>query len=120
MIVCSVGDIFSSGYSNRDEYCLWAITRIQGNTLRTSSFMLNCMEYLTDHSGILEARAKDVKLRLLDTGRAKAEKTKWQIINVAIPIVAVLVFASFFCFSESAVTKGQMLKTLSFFLCARH
>jgi len=34
----------------------------------------------------------------LDKGRVKPERTKWQVVNVAIPIAAVLVFASFYLF----------------------
>ena len=61
-------------------------------------FFLNCIEYLTDHSGVLEARSKESKLRLLDMSRAKDEKTKWQFINVAIPLAIILVFASAYFF----------------------
>ncbi len=62
------------------------------------SFILNCLEYLTDNSGILESRSKDVRLRLLDSGRVKNEKTKWQIINIVLPVVLVLLFASAYLF----------------------
>jgi len=48
--------------------------------------------------GILEARSKEVKLRMLDNGRAKEEKATWQFVNVAIPIFIVLVFASAYFF----------------------
>jgi gliding-associated putative ABC transporter substrate-binding component GldG len=62
------------------------------------SFILNCLEYLTDTSGILESRSKDVRLRLLDGGRVKNERTKWQAINIILPIALVLVFASAYLF----------------------
>jgi hypothetical protein len=53
---------------------------------------------LTDDGGLLEARAKDLKLRLLDSGRVKEEKLKWRLINIVLPIGLVLIFASAFIF----------------------
>jgi ABC-2 type transport system permease protein len=61
-------------------------------------FLLNCVEYLTDRSGLLAARSKDVKLRLLDAGRIKNEKNNWQLLNICIPIALILVFASCYLF----------------------
>jgi gliding-associated putative ABC transporter substrate-binding component GldG len=62
------------------------------------NFFLNCVEYLTDTTGLLEARSKDVRVRLLDGGRVEEERTKWQLINIAIPIGFVLIFASAYIF----------------------
>jgi hypothetical protein len=53
---------------------------------------------LTDTTGLLEARSKDVRVRLLDGGRVEEERTKWQLINIAIPIGFVLIFASAYIF----------------------
>jgi len=98
MIVTSVGEVFSNGYTTKDGVLPLGYYQFTGEYFSNKAFMLNCLEYLTDHSGILEARSKDVKLRLLDKGRVKPEKTMWQVVNTAIPIAAVLVFASFYLF----------------------
>lgn len=98
MIVVSVGEAFSNGYSAKDGILPMGYYQFTGEYFANKNFLLNCMEYLTDHSGVLEARSKDVKLRLLDKGRLKDEKGKWQFVNVAIPIASVLVFASFYLF----------------------
>jgi hypothetical protein len=50
------------------------------------------MEYLVNPSGILETRAKEYTLRLLDPRRVKAEKGTWQLINVALPIGLIVLF----------------------------
>jgi ABC-2 type transport system permease protein len=55
-------------------------------------FILNCIEYLVNPSGILETRSKDITLRLLDTKKIDEEKSKWQIINIGLPIVLILLF----------------------------
>jgi len=98
MIIVSVGDIFRNEYSAKEGPMQMGYYHWTGEFFANRSFLLNCLEYLTDRSGILEARSKEVKLRLLDTGRAKDEKTKWQFINVVIPIAMVLVFASCYFF----------------------
>ena len=99
MIVTSIGDVFENGYSQKDGPTPLGYYRYTpGEFYANMNFMLNCVEYLTDHSGILEARNKDVKPRLLDLARVKDEKVMWQWVNVAIPIAAVLIFASAYLF----------------------
>jgi len=98
MIVISAGNIFNNDYTAKDGVLPIGYYKYTGDFFANKDFLLNCLEYLTDNSGILEARSKDVKLRLLDTGRAKDEKTMWQFVNVAIPIAMVLVFASAYFF----------------------
>jgi ABC-2 type transport system permease protein len=56
-------------------------------------FIVNCIEYLTNASGILSARSKTFVLRLLDPARVEDEKTKWQIINTALPVALIIIFA---------------------------
>jgi len=53
-------------------------------------FMINCVEYLLDDSDIMEARGKKVKLRLLNQVKAKSEKTKWQLINILVPLILLI------------------------------
>lgn len=50
-------------------------------------FLINALEYLLDTQGLLEARGKEVKLRLLDETRAQQEKTYWQLLNIGLPLV---------------------------------
>ena len=53
-------------------------------------FLLNAIEYMLDESGVLEARSKDVKLRLLNTVKANEEGMKWQLINILGPLGLVM------------------------------
>lgn len=77
----STGEIFPLGYD-----------RYTNQQFGNKRFILNCMDYLCDDSGIIEVRAKEIKLRLLDKGRLKSERVKWQLINMLIPLVALLIF----------------------------
>jgi len=55
-------------------------------------FFLNCVDYLCDESNLIEVRSREIVLRLLDKNKVKTERTFWQIINVALPILSVLIF----------------------------
>ena len=59
-------------------------------------FLQNCLDYLVDQSGLSEAKAKDYTLRLLDTKKLNEQKTAWQLLNIAAPIVLVILFAFIF------------------------
>lgn len=98
MIVLSDGDFFMNGISERtgpQEMGYWEYT---GSLFSNKNFLLNCLEYLTDPNSLLEARSKDLRLRLLDPKRAQDERTKWQFVNVGVPIALILVFASAYMF----------------------
>ncbi len=56
-------------------------------------FLQNCLDYLINTSGLSEAKSKDYTLRLLDGKKVTAQKTIWQLINIALPILLVFLFA---------------------------
>ena len=54
-------------------------------------FLINCLNYLVDDNGIMELRSRELKLRLLDRSAIKKERFKWQIINIAGPVLIVII-----------------------------
>ncbi|MBL7711314.1 MAG: gliding motility-associated ABC transporter substrate-binding protein GldG, partial [Chitinophagaceae bacterium] len=98
MIVISDGDLIENDYSEQQGTLPMGYWRFTQNNFANKTFFLNCLEYLTDRSGLLESRSKEVKLRLLDSGRVKSEKSKWQWINILLPTGLILVFASVYLF----------------------
>jgi ABC-2 type transport system permease protein len=50
------------------------------------TFLLNCMNYLCDDKGLLAVRSREVTLRMLDRGKIKDHRLKWQLINTLGPI----------------------------------
>lgn len=56
------------------------------------SFLMNCVEYLTGKPGIIEIRNKEIVLRLLDSQKVAEQKKNWQLINIGIPVLVVLLF----------------------------
>lgn len=98
MIVIADGDIFLNDVSQTtgiEEMGYWKYSKAR---FANKEFLLNCLEYLTDPNSLLEARSKDVKLRLLDTKRVETERVQWQAINILVPVGLVLVFASGYFF----------------------
>ena len=61
-------------------------------TFANKTFLLNCVNYLCDDSGLLSVRAREVKLRLLDKKKITNEKLKWQLINTVVPILLIIGF----------------------------
>ncbi|MGI9545020.1 MAG: gliding motility-associated ABC transporter substrate-binding protein GldG [Cyclobacteriaceae bacterium] len=55
-------------------------------------FITNALAYLTDDQGIINARAKEVRIRPLDKFRIEKEKLKWQMINLVLPLVVLILY----------------------------
>ena len=53
-------------------------------------FLINCLNYLVDDNGIMALRSRELKLRLLNSSAIKKEKYKWQLINIAGPVLIVI------------------------------
>lgn len=98
MIVIADGDMFQNDYSSKTGPMEMGFWRFTETRFANKTFLLNCLEYMTDNSGLLVARTKDTKLRLLDPNRIKQEKKTWQFVNVVVPILLVLMFASAYIF----------------------
>ncbi|MFW5978718.1 MAG: gliding motility-associated ABC transporter substrate-binding protein GldG [Bacteroidia bacterium] len=66
--------------------------RYTRQTYGNKDFAINCIHYLTDKEGLIDIRGKEVQLRLLDKSKLQNERTRLQIMNVALPAILILVF----------------------------
>lgn len=55
-------------------------------------FLLSCVEQLVNNPAISETRNKDIVLRLLDSKKVTAQKSTWQFINIALPVLLIILF----------------------------
>lgn len=55
-------------------------------------FMLNSIEFMMDDQGVIAARTKEVKLRLLNKTKAQTERVFWSSLNIALPLLILLLF----------------------------
>ena len=60
------------------------------------NFVQNCLEYLINENNLSEAKGKDYVVRLLNTKKVNEEKIFWQMINIAVPALLVILFAIIF------------------------
>jgi gliding-associated putative ABC transporter substrate-binding component GldG len=61
-----------------------------GQIFGNKDFLVNCLNWLVDNNDLMQLRSRELKLRLLDTRLIKAERIKWQLINVMGPVVIVI------------------------------
>jgi gliding-associated putative ABC transporter substrate-binding component GldG len=54
--------------------------------------LVNVMTYLLEEDGIINTRSKEVKIRPLDPVKTKGQKLTWQLINLILPIVIIVLF----------------------------
>ena len=87
MIVVSDGDVIRNLVASDGQVRPTGLNQFDKRIYANKDFLINAIEYLLDEKGVIEARGKDVKLRLLDTVRAKAETSYWQILNIALPLL---------------------------------
>lgn len=98
MMVVSDGDVAANFVSNAAEkqWLPLGYNRMDGITYANKDFLLNAVEYLIDPSGVIEARSKEVKLRLLNTVQAKEQGGLWRVVNVGLPLVLLGIFGFIF------------------------
>lgn len=92
MIVIADGDIMRNGISGRGGIYPTGFDRFTKTTFANKKFLLNCIDYLIDDNGLIEIRAKEKTLRLLDTEKTRLERGYWQWFNLIAPLSSILAF----------------------------
>jgi len=64
--------------------------RYTSQVFGNSDFILNAVNYMTDATGLITLRGRELKLRLLDRQRVRDEKLKWELINLALPSLIII------------------------------
>jgi ABC-2 type transport system permease protein len=99
MLVVSDGDIVRNDVdTKRGVIVPLGFNRTESYTFANKDFMLNAIEYMLHDGGFIEARTRDIKLRLLDGNKAESEKTYWRVLNILAPLVFLLIFGLIFTF----------------------
>lgn len=97
MLVVSDGDVAKPFYNPvTGQYFKVGFNPYERYTFANEDFLLNAIEYLKDEKGIIEARNKEIKLRLMDTAKAESEKTMWQLVNIVLPLLFLGIFGFFY------------------------
>ena len=97
MLVVGDGDIARNEYDSQKSAVLpLGYNRFEKYKFANKDFLLNTVEYMLDDKGIIEARGKEIKLRLMDGERAKADATFFRSVNILLPLGLVALFGAFF------------------------
>lgn len=93
ILVCSDGDIIVNEIDRKtgNPYPM-GFDRFSQHQYGNQDFVINTLNYLLDEQGLLTAKSKSVGLRPLDKMKISNQKTKWQFINIVLPLVLLVVF----------------------------
>lgn len=89
LIVVSDGDAFLNEITPKGPLPI-GMNKFIGYTFANKDFLQNSIDFLAGSSGIFESRNKTYTVRLLDQEKVETERSKWQFINIGLPIVIVL------------------------------
>ncbi len=94
MIVVADGDIIKNQFSSEGRPLPLGYDRYSGQLFGNKDFILNAVNYLTDDSGIIQARAREVRLRMLDGSRVRDNRFRIQVANISLPLIVVFAFGT--------------------------
>jgi len=95
MIVISDGDVFKNQVGSDGSPYPLGYDHYTRQNFGNKNLLLNIADYMTDDSGLISLRTKEIQLRLLDRARIRTEKLYWQLINNIVPLALLLIFAIF-------------------------
>ncbi|HMJ70705.1 MAG TPA: gliding motility-associated ABC transporter substrate-binding protein GldG [Cyclobacteriaceae bacterium] len=93
MIVVGDGDFVRNDINPRNGMAQQlGMDPISGRVFANELIVMNMVAYLTDQNGLITARNKEVTIRPLDKEKIKTEKTFWQLINIGLPLIIIVLF----------------------------
>lgn len=98
MIVVADGDVIKNQLDKNMRPMELGYDKWTGNLYANKEFLLNCVNYLLDDNGLINIRSKQVNLPLLDKEKVYDNYSTTQMLTVALPIVALIIFGLLFTF----------------------
>jgi len=93
VLVCADGDFLRNAVNPKTgQFAPLGYDRVKNYQYANKQFLLNMLDYMLDDDGIILARNKEISLRPLDKKKLQTKRTYWQFINVALPLVFVVIF----------------------------
>ncbi len=97
MIVVSDADVIRNEVRRRGDgaYIIpLGFDRYTNQTYGNKDFVVNMVNYLNDDSGLMNLKSREFKLRLLDKNKVLEHRTKWQVLNLLIPSLILMIFVA--------------------------
>lgn len=93
MIFIADGDIIRNQFHIPKGYPLpLGFDQYTQMTYGNKDFIENAISYLVDGEGLIGIRSRELKIRLLDMNKVNNDAILWQIVNVVVPSVVVVIF----------------------------
>jgi gliding-associated putative ABC transporter substrate-binding component GldG len=90
MILIADGDLATNRVSPAEGPLPMGTNFFTRYTFANKDFYLNSLEYLVNPTDLLQTRGKEFVLRYLDPQKTEAEKGKWGLINIVLPVLLVI------------------------------
>ncbi len=92
LLVVSTNSILLNAVSPKDGHPLpWGYDPFLQQHFANPDFVANALAYMLEDQGMINARSKTMKLRLVDSIKVKEDKLYWQCINVGGPMILLIV-----------------------------
>ena len=88
MIVIADGDV-GRNKLHKGEPLPLGMDQLTQEQFGNEQFLRNALDYLLDDSNLMSLRNRNIEARLLDRNRITEEKTKWQMINLLLPLAII-------------------------------
>lgn len=95
MIVIADGDVIKNDVIKNVPQEL-GFNRRNGRLYGNKEFLLNAVNYMLDDNGLINIRSKEIAVAFLNHQKIAAQKTKWQLINIALPLALLALFGFVF------------------------
>ena len=93
MIILADGDIAKNQFQFSQGYVLpLGYDQYTKQTFGNKDLMLNVVNYLCDDSGLISVRSRELKLRMLDNSKVESHRLYWQLLNILLPILVIILF----------------------------
>jgi gliding-associated putative ABC transporter substrate-binding component GldG len=98
MIVISDGDVIKNQLDKNYQPVELGYDQRSGNLYDNKDFLLNCVNYLLDDTGLINIRSKDLDLALLDKEKVYENYSLTQVITIGLPILILALFGFLFSY----------------------
>lgn len=93
ILICSDGDMIRNEFSLKDGTPMeLGLSPYSQMKFANKDFVMNAVDYMLNDQGLIVSKNKSFAIRPLDKVKVANEKLKWQLINLVLPIVLLIIY----------------------------
>jgi len=94
LVVIADGDVARNDIRRSGQPVELGFDPIANHTFANKELLLNMIAFLTDDSGLITARSKEIRARPLDKEKVRSSRTQWQLMNIGLPLLLLAALGS--------------------------